>query len=586
MSFSALHPETPAGESEKLASNCLLHTNVFLAAKKFKKLCQRDQKILFQFVDQFLPPNHGFYFLIREILQTTNKNGAMTKVNDGIDDSSDGEGDHHFSVTNHAEAITSIRDYGGLRTLYRRPNEFMQNKKRRHIHENSPSEDETSSSSDGSASTRHIAKRSAKKTKLSKRGTPQHTLINNKKRNVYRLLNSASANSVERHYHRALSNELIYSEQCQTHITHEHHNDNSPLLFIHRSFTHCNNITGNTLITAEQWHLRSDSRIKRHIQYDIQYPASRNECEELQPQPPGKYLIALQLTINRYNNDKLIQSINYLRENAANRADLLSRFIRRYENKINDTVYRANSKKKRPVKAPASSSGSESDHKRRPASQSPDIINERAINTTARRFGILHLLPAEVRNKNRHLYSLDELNYLTDYVINAASTKIIKLIDFALLSASDTWALLNTIMDHALDIYQETARYPVQDSLSSILLYDTEKTEKWGDADSDHIFNIGRYALLWQQGESAKLGDIITFVQSYRRLVCTVLSTCCCYFMNRCAENTRSFIEKHRCLLPKATQGIYFSLFLRIRAVDMSCYACHKSAAPMKLIYG
>lgn len=166
--------------------------------------------------------------------------------------------------------------------------------------------------------------------------------------------------------------------------------------------------------------------------------------------------------------------------------------------------------------------------------------------------------------KQRRLFHVRELENVVRYVCSLSTIKVIKLVDFAILNAHDAWRIINVVMDKALTVYDDKKRYPIRDSLTSILFYDEEIAEELIGAENERVYALDRYHMLWQHGLTAKLGNIVSFAISFRRFMRTIV-LCCCYFMSRRSTNTRGTVERHRCTFPNASQGIYFNLFMRMQ---------------------
>lgn len=192
--------------------------------------------------------------------------------------------------------------------------------------------------------------------------------------------------------------------------------------------------------------------------------------------------------------------------------------------------------------------------------------------TIARKRG--HSLKMRGRDSNFKLkkyHTLVELESVLSYVCELSSLKVIKLIDFAILTARDAWHLINSVMDKALEVYTLKKRYPIRESLTGIIFYDRENVEELIGAESERIFHLDRYHIIWQHGLTSKLGNIAAFVVSFRRFM-QIVVLCCCYFMTRKSLNTRGTVAKHKCTFPAASQGIYYNLFLRMqKGHDLLC---------------
>lgn len=178
--------------------------------------------------------------------------------------------------------------------------------------------------------------------------------------------------------------------------------------------------------------------------------------------------------------------------------------------------------------------------------------------------------PQEFRVIHAREYNLDKLITIIDVVQRLAHSRVFDLYDFVFYSEYDAWSTFNRVLDYAIRVHQRHDYFPVKHALTDIAVIDN--TENANSRPTQDNLRMDNYDLLWMHDPSLVVGDLIEFVQSFRQFIrkCVTLNTC--YFLNQKVMNTRRVAAKHDCVLPKASQGAYYALFLRMNlGHDLLC---------------
>lgn len=362
-------------------------------------------------------------------------------------------------------------------------------------------------------------------------------------RNVYRLINSASENSVERHYEIALEGERGFYDDCKMEVKYEGRTLTSAHV--------CSNVRLNTIYPGKKigrdWYDMYSEVLRKTMRYRL---TQDKIGDELDREPPISFNVEFSVArlVAGVGDGRMVnlkRDTMYLHKMLEERVEDIHRV---HEEEKRKRLQKMQRKRKR-----------DEDEEEELMRWGKKLRPEEIIMQLDK----IILSKTEFKRNNQHLMTISELNEVCSFITHAAETRMIKLIDFAVFGAKEAWYLLNSIMAHALRVYKKHGSYPIKDSLSNIVLVDM--IDQPGHVnDEDNEFSVKRYMLTWPNGGVGKLGDIVTFVHTFRRIMRNVISICCCYFMERRAENVRGFVEKHICQMPKAIPGVYQSLFTRM----------------------
>lgn len=576
------------------AEGCLLHRNIFSLAHLFQKCTTKDQVTLFRFIDAYLPENHGLYFLCREVLAEGQSINAAPRgsrvstvyIDDGLErDKGNRVKTDAFEKSPRYELIRTVRDLSSQRAAqdfsrqyhkevgsnvytydHDEENEYGKDGRKRtgprsgggknanEIYDDDENDSEYNNDSENGDNKKSAKKGRGRKTDRrdneedfegwGKRGT----VGGNKRkdmltRNVYRLINSASENSVERHYEIALEGELGFYDDCKMDVKYE----GRTLTSVHV----CGNVRLNTIYPGKKigrdWYDMYSDALRKTVRYRLTQDKSGDELDR---EPPINFNVEFSIArlVAGVGDGRMVnlkRDTMYLQKMLEDRVADIHRV---HEEEKRKRLQKLQRKRKR-----------DEDEEEELMRWGKKLRPEEIIMQLDK----IILSKTEFKRNNQHLMTISELTEMCRFITHAAETRMIKLVDFAVFGAKEAWYLMNSIMAHGLKIYKKHGSYPIKDSLSNIVLVDMIDQPSHVN-DEDNEFSVKRYMLTWPNGGVGKLGDIVTFVQTFRRVMRNIVSVCCCYFMERRAVNVRGFVEKHICQMPKAIPGVYQSLFMRM----------------------
>lgn len=168
----------------------------------------------------------------------------------------------------------------------------------------------------------------------------------------------------------------------------------------------------------------------------------------------------------------------------------------------------------------------------------------------------------EYRVKYNREFSLDKLRRVTDIVQRLAINRIYNLYDFVFYSEYDAWNTFNRVLDYGIRVHQLHEYFPIKHALWDVVVVDNTNTFR--NKPTHEKVSMDNYDLVWVHHPSLVIGDLVEFIQSFKQFIRSCVTTCTCYFLNQKVINTRRTAPKHDCVLPKASQGAYYALFLRM----------------------
>lgn len=167
----------------------------------------------------------------------------------------------------------------------------------------------------------------------------------------------------------------------------------------------------------------------------------------------------------------------------------------------------------------------------------------------------------EFRIEHDREYSLLSLRTMIEHCVHMAHSNLLHLYDFIFFSEFDTWHTFNAVLDYGIRAYYENNAFPAKHGLWDIALVERKRHRFEKTVDTISILN---YDMVWLHSPMLVIGNLTLFVQSFRHFIRLCVRTCACYFLNKKVLNTRKCAPKHDCIMPKATQGAYYAMFLRM----------------------
>lgn len=561
-------------------SACFAHVNSFaLVGNDFAKCALKDQLAIFHFVDRFVDCNHVIYFLMREILTTKARirvkcsNGKIrlaarrnvVLLLDGVEKQLETETRNNVRSTSSSNVDTgstakandierlTIKPLRNYESLISRMNSNCESKsydRNNHKHvaqwpalrskltyttdsyndvvDSSSSTMDDTDYSEEDANTNDRTKRTIKRKRKSR---DDETKRSGKKRNARRFF-GRSKRSIAETYNAIHATIVSYRRSCIGRTFREH--ERNETMFRHINYdcrgNNISNANKRTLVDRSQ---SNDSKI----------------CAELYSKPSTAMdRVKYETDSFHCSTDEFLE-IRSIDETPA--TELNETVSRLWNLVLTARASMDNFIRKRNATATIDfdSNNNEFEADRARSEIVRETLRKDPSNAT-------YAITME-----REL-SLPHLKNVVTQCTKLALTRCTKLIDMVIHDEHDAWWLFNNVLDHGLQTYRDTGFYPVRQSMWNIVFvgqtehrYST--VEKCG--------KLSNYKVVRENPSGAMMGDLTSFVLSFQKLLRIIVGTCCSYFLNRKQVNTRKSMIKHACVLPKASQGTYYSLFLRMQ---------------------
>lgn len=568
-------------------STCFAHVNSFaLVGNDFAKCALRDQLTIFHFVDRFVDCNHVIYFLMREILTTKARirikcsNGKIrlaarrnvVLLLDGVEKQFENEtrNDVRTTASSNVDAFPSIqaneterltvkpvRNYESLITRlnfngdnkscgsnnsHKRMERWPIIRPESTYRDDYNDDDSSASTMDDTDSSEEDTNRNdrtkqddigrAERTmKRKRKSCDEEKYRNRKKRNARRFF-GRSKRSIAETYNAIHATIVSYRRSCVGKTFYEHERDQTMFRHINYDCRGNNISNANKRIAIGRSH-SNDSKTSAELYSKPSSTTDRTKYETESFHCSTDEFLEIQ-SINETSTTELNETVSRLWALVVTARNSMDNFIR----KRNATVA---------IDLDSSNNDFEADRTR------SEIVRE-----------TLRKDPSNATyavTMEREL-SLPHLKNVVKQCTKLALTRCTKLIDMVIHDEHDAWWLFNNVLDHGLQTYRDTGFYPVRQSMWNIIFVgQTEHrhstVEKCG--------KLSNYKIIRENPSGAMMGDLTSFVLSFQKLLRMIVGTCCSYFLNRKQVNTRKSMIKHACVLPKASQGTYYSLFLRMQ---------------------
>lgn len=169
--------------------------------------------------------------------------------------------------------------------------------------------------------------------------------------------------------------------------------------------------------------------------------------------------------------------------------------------------------------------------------------------------------------------SLVQLAQIIEHIVHLAHSAVYSIYDFVFYTEFDAWFVFNETLDYGLRTFNNYGYFPVKQALWDIFIVQVNNNNTNDNYYDDHVeprqhtenmTSVHNYDIVWIHPPTTMNGNLLLFVQSFRQFLRMIISTSCCFFLNHRSVNTRATAPKHECFMPKASVGMYYSLFLRM----------------------